>query len=162
MRCYRLQPPAEDPQRLLDPGLQFTQPWGGSDNGERCDKCQGSGRTGYECWSCLLTGTNPACPACHGRVRWEAKCPVCRGGGQVDGSPRRGLSAFPTAEALYRYLLVSEADLVGTLVELEADLAEDIDFDADQGAVLVIPTSIASTRAVEPESIPTIRSLSER
>lgn len=162
MRCYRLEPAADDPQRLLDPERQWTQPWGGSEHGERCDKCRGNGRTGYECWSCLLTGANPSCPACHGRVRWEGKCPVCRGAGQVDGKPRRGLSAFPTAEALYHYLLVREADLVGTLVELEADLSDDVDFDADEGAVLVLATSIESLRQIEPDAIASIRSLIER
>jgi hypothetical protein len=162
VRCFRLQPAAEDPQRLLDPEHQWTQPWAGSEDGARCDKCNGSGRAGYECWSCLLTGTNPSCPACHGRVRWEAKCPVCRGEGQVDGRPRRGLSAFPTAEALYRYVLTREADLVGILVELEADAAEDIDFDATEGTLLVVPQSIVSTRPVEPDSVTTIRSMIER
>src|SRR5437588_12657766 len=104
MRCYRLQPAAEDPQRLLDPDCQWTEPWGGSEDGARCDKCQGSGRSGFECWSCRLTGTDSSCPACHGRVRWESKCPVCRGTGEVDGKPRPGLSAFPAAEGLYHYL----------------------------------------------------------
>lgn len=162
MRCFRLESTADDPQRLLDPENQWTQPWGGSEDGARCDKCSGSGRTHFECWSCLLTGTNPSCPACRGRVRWEAKCPVCRGDGKVNGKARQGLSAFPTAEALYRYMLTREADLVGLLVELEADLADDVDFDADEGVVLVIPKSIESTRPVEPESIATIRSISER
>ena len=162
MRCYRLEPAAGDPQRLLDPDRQWTEPWGGSGDGERCDKCRGSGRTGYECWSCLLTGTNPSCPACRGRVRWESKCPVCHGDGKVDGKPRRGLSACPTAECLYRYLLSRESDPVGMLVEFEADLADDVDFDADEGVILVIPTSIESTRPLEPESISTIRSISER
>jgi hypothetical protein len=80
----------------------------------------------------------------------------------VDGKPRRGLSAFPTAEALYHYLLAREADLVGNLVAFEADLSDDIDFDADEGAILVLPTSIESLRPVEPDSVATIRSMSER
>lgn len=157
-----MQDPAEDPQGLLDEEQQWTQPWGGSEDGARCDKCRGDGRTGFECWSCLLTGPNPDCPACRGRVRWEGKCPVCRGTGKVDGAPRRGLSAFPTAESLYRYLIATEAELVGVLVELEAELAEDVDFDADQGVILVIPTAIERTRQVEPAAFDTIRSLAER
>ena len=152
----------EDPRQLLQEERQWCAPWGGSGDGEPCDKCQGSGRTGYECWSCRLTGTNPSCPACHGRVRWEGKCPVCRGSGEVDGGARRGISAFPTAEGLYHYLLATEADLVGLLVELEAELAGDPDFDADHGALLVIPTEILSTRPVEPDAVPTIRALIER
>jgi hypothetical protein len=72
------------------------------------------------------------------------------------------MSAFPTAEALYHYRLAREADVVGTLIELEADLSEDIDFDADEGVLLVIPTSVERTRQVEPDSVTTIRSISER
>jgi hypothetical protein len=94
-------------------------------------------------------------------VRWEGECPVCRGSGEVDGKPRRGISVFPTAEGLYHYLIATEAELVGVLVELEAEPADDVDFDADQGAILVIPTEIRHTRPIEPEAIETIRSLSE-
>lgn len=162
MRCYLLIPPAEAPKQLLDPDLQLTAPWVGAEDGARCDRCKGSGQTGYECWSCQLTGTSPSCPACHGRVRWEAKCPVCRGTGQADAKPRQGVSAFPTAEALYRHLLRTEAPLVGTLVEIEADAADDVDFYADEGSLLVCPTAIESTRPLEPDSIQAIRSLAER
>lgn len=162
MRCYRRQSPDEDPQALLDEDRQWCAPWGGSEDGAMCDKCQGSGRKGFECWSCLLTGRNPSCPVCRGQVRFEGKCPVCRGTGEIDAKPRRGVSAFPTAEGLYHYLLATEADPVGTLVELEADLADDVDFDADRGAILVIPTSIERTRPIEPEAITAIRALTER
>jgi hypothetical protein len=161
VRCYRLHPASQDPRVLLDEEHQHTQPWGGAEDGARCDKCRGRGRTQFECWSCLLTGTNHSCPSCRGQVRYESKCPVCRGTGQVQGEPRRGLTAFPTAEALYHYLLATEASLVGTLVELEAELADDLDFSADQGAILVIPTAIENTRTVEPDALDTIRSLSE-
>ena len=161
MRCYHLGSASEDPRALLDEERHSTAPWRGAEDGERCDKCRGRGRTNFECWSCLLTGTTGSCPSCHGRVRYESKCPVCRGTGEVDGGPRRGLTVFPTAEALYHYLLATEANVVGTLVELEAELAEDVDFDADQGAILVIPTAIENTRPIEPDALATIRSLSE-
>ncbi len=161
MRCFRMQPAGEDPEQLLNRERQWTVPWGGPGDGTRCDKCRGAGRTGFECWSCLLTGTDPSCPACHGRVRYEDECPVCRGSGEVDGRPRRGVSAFPTAEGLYHYLLASEAELVGLLVELEAEPADDVDFDADLGAILVIPTAIANVRPMQPEAIDTIRSLAQ-
>jgi hypothetical protein len=95
-------------------------------------------------------------------MRWEGECPVCRGRGEVDGKPRRGVSAFPTAEGLYHYLLKTEAELVGMLVELEADQADDVDFDADQGAILVIPTAVERMRPIEPDALDTIRALSER
>ncbi len=162
MRCYLLIPVAEDPQQLLDPDLQLTAPWTGAEDGARCDKCRGSGRTGYECWSCRLTGTSSSCAACRGRVRWEAKCPVCRGTGEAAAEPRQGVSAFPTVEALYHHLLATEADPVGTLVEVEAEPADDLDFYADVGSLLVTPTAIESTRPVEPDSIQTLRSLSEQ
>ena len=161
VRCYRLQPASEDPRQLLNEEAQRTEPWGGSEDGERCDKCKGVGRTSYECWSCLLAGTDASCPACHGRVRWEGECPVCRGTGEVDGEPRHGVSAFPKAEGLYRYVMTTDADTVGTLVELEAELAEEVDFDADQGVILVIPTAIVHTRPMEPDAIDTIRALAE-
>jgi RecJ-like exonuclease len=156
-----MQSATEDPQALLDEERWRTGPWGGSEDGERCDKCRGRGRTKFECWSCLITGTNHSCPSCQGRVRYESKCPVCRGTGEVDGQPRRGLTAFPTAEALYHHAISTEANLVGTLVELEAELADDVDFDADQGSILVIPTAIANARPIEPDALDTIRSLSE-
>lgn len=161
MPFYRLQPTGEDPQQLLNEERQWCAPWGGSEAGERCGKCRGTGRTGFECWSCVLAGRNSSCPACHGRVRYEAKCPVCRGSGEVDGEPRRGVSAFPAVEGLYHYLLATEADPVGLLVEFEGEPSDDIDFDADQGAVLVIPTTIGNVRPIQPEAIDTIRSLSE-
>ena len=40
---YRLNPPDEDPQKLLDPDHQISQPWGGAIYGT-CDKCEGSER----------------------------------------------------------------------------------------------------------------------
>jgi hypothetical protein len=162
VRCYLKIPVAEDPQQLLDPDLQLTAPWRGSEDGERCDKCRGRGRVGFECWSCLLTGTNHACPVCHGRGRFEGKCPVCRGTGETDAQPRQGVSAFPTAEALYHHLLATDAEGVGTLVEIEAEAADDVDFYADQGSLLVTPTAIERTRPMEPDSLQAIRSLTER
>jgi hypothetical protein len=162
VRAYRIEPTEVDPQRLLREDAQWTEPWGGSEDGSRCDKCRGSGRTGFECWSCLLTGRTSSCPACRGKMRWEAACPVCRGTGEVDGKPRRGVSVFPTIEGLYRYLLATEASPVGMLVELDADPADEVDFDADQGAILVIPNTIERTRPIEPDALETIRALTER
>ncbi len=92
-------------------------------------------------------------------MRFEETCPVCRGSGRVDAEPRRGVSVFPTAEGLYHYLVAKHADLVGNLVELEAERAEDVDFDADQGAILVIPTALEGIRPIEPEALDTIRAL---
>ena len=124
-------------------------------------RVQGTGRTGFECWSCLLTGADPACPVCRGQMRFAGKCPVCRGTGEIDAKPRSGVSAFPRVEGLYHYLVATETDPLGRLVELEAELADDPDFDADQGAILVIPTAILSTRNIETDAISTIKAMSE-
>jgi hypothetical protein len=75
---------------------------------------------------------------------------VCRGTGEIDGRPRHGVSVFPTLEGLYHYMIASEADMDSCVVlELEADAAGDVDFDADQGAMLVIPTAIRSCARVD-------------
>jgi hypothetical protein len=150
-RCFRMNSSSEEPGSLLIDERQWTEPWGGSDDGERCDKCEGTGRTGYECWSCILTGADQCCPVCAGAVRFEGQCPVCRGSGQIDGKPRHGVSVFPTIEGLYHYMLDRGADFDGcTIVELEATEAEDVDFDADQGAMLVIPTAVINCAPVDP------------
>jgi hypothetical protein len=146
-----MNPSSADPADLLSEEEQWTAPWGGSDDGAECDKCQGAGRTGCECWSCLLTGPTPDCPVCAGRVRWEDECPVCRGSGRIDGAPRHGVSVFPTLPGLYHYMLRSEADLDGcVVVELEARRSDDVDFDADQGAMLVIPAAVLGCHKVDP------------
>lgn len=138
---------------LTDSG-QWTEPWGSSEDQTTCDKCEGGGRTQHECWSCLLTEAKDSCPVCHGVVRWEDQCPVCRGTGKTDGDPRHGVSVFPTVEGLYHYMLVNDADLDScTIVELDAELADDVDFDADQGAMLVIPTAIRGCGPVDRELI---------
>jgi hypothetical protein len=143
--------PAEaDAEGLLSEKRQWTQPWGGSDDRAECDKCEGERRTNYECWSCLLSDPNPDCPVCAGRVRWEDECPVCRGSGRIDGAPRHGVSVFPTLPGLYHYMLTSGADLDGcVVVELEARRSDDVDFDADRGAMLVIPTAVLACHKVD-------------
>jgi hypothetical protein len=70
---------------------------------------------------------------------------VCRGGGRVDGKPRRGVSVFPRVEGLYHYMEANDADLEDcVIVELDGEPSGDVDFDADQGAMLVIPTAIVA------------------
>jgi hypothetical protein len=80
-------------------------------------------------------------------VHWEAECPVCRGSGKVDGKPRRGVSVFPRLEGLYHYMEAKAVNLDDCLiVELDGKPSQDVDFDADQGAMLVIPTAILACR----------------
>jgi hypothetical protein len=140
----------DDPETLLREEGQRTEPWGGSEHGSPCDKCAQRGSTDYVCWSCLLTSPSPDCTACGGKVRWRDVCPVCRGSGVVDGEPRQGVSTFPRLEGLYHYMLANGADVEDcVIVELEARRAEDLDFDADEGAVLVIPTAVQECLGVD-------------
>ncbi len=142
----RLHPADRDPQDLLDPSKQKSEPWGGTIYG-RCDKCGGNGRTEHECASCTATGADPDCPACHGRVRYTDECPTCGGSGEIDDSHREGVSVFPDEEGLYRYMRRRDFDFAGAkLVELEGRPADDDDFDADEGALLVFPERIVDVR----------------
>jgi DnaJ-class molecular chaperone len=152
---FRIHPGDEDPASLLDPSRHVCEPWGGSNDGERCDKCGGSGETGFECDSCLVTIADPDCPACGGRVRWLDRCPVCLGHGTVDESDRHGVSVFPRLEGLLRYMERRGTDLSGDhVVELEGERSEDVDFDADEGALLVVPTRIVRAMPVEVVTAP--------
>lgn len=152
MRCFRMNPAGDDPSRLLREEGQWTEPWGSSEDGSPCDKCNGTGATRFECWSCLLTGARQSCPVCSGRVRWTDRCPVCRGSRRVDGKPRHGVSVFPAAEGLYHYMLVRGTELEGcTIVELDAAPAGDVDFDADEGAMLVLPIRVIGCASADPE-----------
>lgn len=146
-----------DPERLLDPEQQFTEPWGSRDHG-RCDKCGGAGTTLYRCRSCVETGARADCPACQGRVRFRETCPACLGDGHIDHTRRAGLAVFPAREGLYRYLAEKNANVEGKLVvELEGKLSEERDLDADAGALLVMPKRIASVGELDVELIEAIR-----
>jgi hypothetical protein len=91
-------------------------------------------------------------------MRWSDTCPVCRGSGVVDGEPRRGVSVYPRLEGLYHYMLANDADFDNSLaVELEAQPAEDVDFDADEGALLVLPAAIRSCAAPSRATIGAVR-----
>lgn len=158
MRTYFHSCPAEaDPESLLDPERQFTTPWGAPNHGA-CDKCGGEGSVRYECKSCLEAGADAACPACQGRVRFEAVCPACEGEGVIDRTRRRGIAVFPSRAGLYRYLAEREAEVGDrVLVELEGELSEDADLDADAGALLLNPTRIVSVQPFDEALIASIR-----
>lgn len=146
-----------DPERVLDPDRQFTEPWGGADHG-RCDKCGGAGTVLYECRSCMETGGKADCPSCEGRVRFRETCPACLGSGQVDHMRRAGLAVFPTREGLYRYLAERNANVEGkVMVELEGRPSEERDLDADAGALLVLPERIVSVVPLDVELIKAVR-----
>jgi DnaJ-class molecular chaperone len=156
MAWFRLDPRNEDPERLLDPERQRSEPWAGTIYG-RCDKCAGEGRTMHECESCVVRPRRD-CPACEGEVRYLATCPACRGSGRIDDSQRHGVSVFPDEDGLYRYMLGRDGDLAHVqLVVLEGAPSEDDDFDADAGAVLIVPTRIVEVRAPDRRRIAELR-----
>jgi len=68
------------------------------------------------------------------------------------------VSVFPTLEGLYHYMLDRDADLDDcTIVELDAEPAREVDFDADEGAMLVIPTRILGCCAGDHELAKQVR-----
>lgn len=126
---YRVHPANEDPQRLLDPGQQKSEPWGGTVYG-RCDKCGGDGETEHD----------------DGARR---ECPACEGTGEIDDSERDGVSVFPDIDSLFRYMKKRDADLSDSkIVCVEGEESGDRDFDADEGAVLVRPRRIVDVRPI--------------
>jgi hypothetical protein len=149
---FRLHPADEDPQELLEPENQVSRPWGSADEGP-CDKCGGAGRVTFQCASCMKHA-DPRCESCHGEVEFEGECPTCKGTGEVSDTERRGVSVFPDADGLYRYMLRRDSAMEDSiLVELEGEESDDVDFDADEGALLVVPTRIVQTCDVDREQI---------
>lgn len=141
---FRLQSPDDPPDTVLVPANQECAPWDGGREGP-CDKCRGAGETDHRCLSCLEAGRDPGCPACRGRVRWRATCPVCRGTGEIDPAVRRGVSVFPRPEGLLRYMRERDTEIDGQLlVELEGVHSDDEDFDADEGALLIVPMRVVN------------------
>jgi hypothetical protein len=155
---YRVEPGDRDPKDLLDPENQKTEPWSGTVRG-RCDKCGGSGETEHECESCSAGRRDPNCPHCHGEVRYVDECPACEGSGEIDDSARKGVSVFPDEVGLYRYMLGRDADLneACQLVELQGPESEDEDFDADEGALLVVPEKIVDVRSLDWDRIEALK-----
>lgn len=151
-----------DPEALLDPDRQFTEPWGSSDHGP-CDKCGGNGTVLYECRSCLERGPEPDCPACQGRVKFGETCPTCEGSGVINRTRRRGIAVFPSLEGLYRYLVEKDGELEDKVfVELQGRLSEERDLDADAGALLIFPEKIIKVHPVDQEIVEAIRKRLDR
>ena len=143
VRGFHSHPADADPAELLRPENQVSTPWGGPGRGP-CEKCAGYGRVHHRCLSCVEAGEPiRGCPACGGRVEWEDVCPSCEGDGEITRIERAGVSSFPTLPGLRRYLDKRDADLTGyVFVELEGELSDDRDLDADEGAILVFPRRI--------------------
>lgn len=154
---FRCHSAGEDHGELLDPEQQVTEPWGSPDHG-RCDKCGGSGTTVYECFSCVEGGSDPDCPVCQGRVRLEQTCPACQGAGEIHQTQRHGIAVFPSRKGLYRYLAVKDADVEDSVVvELEGPVSDDLDLDADEGALLIHPRRIVGVEPLDAEVVLSIR-----
>jgi hypothetical protein len=151
---FRSWPADADPEELLDPDRQVTEPWGSHDHGP-CDKCDGNGRAAYECSSCLVAGARADCPSCEGRVHFVGVCPACLGDGIIDDTVRHGVAVFPSREGLYRYLALKGAPGVEekVLLGLEGELSEEIDLDADLGSLLIVPTGVVSVEPLRREAI---------
>jgi hypothetical protein len=66
---------------------------------------------------------------------------------------------FPRREGLYRYLAwKSDARVEDkVVVELEGKLSEDLDLDADHGALLVFPDRLVAVEPLDPEVVASIR-----
>jgi hypothetical protein len=154
---FRLHPENEDPATMLDPENQVSKPWGGAERGP-CDKCAQTGRVTFHCSSCTKQA-DPRCEVCKGAVEFEGECPTCKGGGQITDRERRGVSVFPDPDGLYRYMLRRDSDMDGSLiVELEGQESDDVDFDADEGALLVFPTRIIEARQLDRPRIDRLKS----
>jgi hypothetical protein len=120
---FRLHPDDDDPKDLLEPHKQVSKPWGSLELGKPCDKC---GRTG--------------------QLEGFGECPTCKGTGKITDVERRGVSVFGEPDALFRYMLRRDGDMSNSvLVELEGEEADDVDFDADEGALLVFPRRIVNS-----------------
>jgi hypothetical protein len=110
----------------------------------------------HRCLSCLESGeADSECPACRGRLRWDDTCPSCEGTGEITRVKRSGVSSFPTAAGLRRYLAERDEDLSGDVfLEMEGELSTDRDLDADEGAILLFPRRIVARHAADEVASP--------
>jgi hypothetical protein len=68
------------------------------------------------------------------------------------------VSVYPRLEGLYHYMLSNDVELDNCLVvELEAKRSPDVDFDGDEGALLVLPTAICACAAPDKAVVDTVR-----
>lgn len=146
MTYFRAWDEDDDPDKLLDPNGQLSTPWGEPKHGP-CEKCGGTGRVEWRCRSCLAAGALHTCACCRGRISFVDRCPTCEGTGEVTRTTRDGVSVFPTLKGRYLYLAERGGTADGqVIVELDGALSDDVDLDADEGALLVKPERIVSVR----------------
>lgn len=121
---YRIQDSSRDAQALLDPANWVSRVW----------------------YDATVT-----CPSCQGITpeSWTDECEACGGHGvrNLSEMPRRGVSACESIEDLARYFDRHAGQLGedSVVVELEGELSDDDDFDADEHlAVLILPAAVVS------------------
>ena len=144
MTYFRAWDEGDDPEKLLDSAEQLATPWGEPRHGP-CEKCLGRGEVEWHCRSCIAGGARHTCASCSGRISFTDRCPSCDGTGEITRTTRDGVSVFPTLEGLYLYLAErgGESDR-RVVVELDGPLSDDVDLDADAGALLVKPARIVA------------------
>lgn len=125
---------------LLDESTWRSRPW--VDGLTRpCSACGGLGD---------LAVYDPAYPEVPDNLYGRDRCGTCDGRGQVQ-DVRRGVSACASIDDLRSYFRARLARLDGcVLVEMVADLADEEDVDAADGAVLVYPREVVSVTAIDP------------
>ena len=65
---------------------------------------------------------------------------------------------YPKLEGLYRYMLANGADLDHCLVvELDGERSGEVDFDADEGALLVLPSAIRACTEADQAMVDGVR-----
>ena len=146
-----------DPAELLDSEQHFTEPWGSAGHG-RCDKCAAPGRptiAASPAWS--ADASRNALPAGAGSSSSAPALPV-RAAARSNRTRRRGIAVFPSREGLYRYLVERDAELGGkVIVEIAGQPSEDLDLDADCGALLVFPEQIREVRPLDLDLAASVR-----
>lgn len=91
-------------------------------------------------------------PCLRGLGALRRHLPGLRGNGEIARTRRRGIAVFPKLPGLYRYLAERGARVEDRIVvELEGRLSDDVDLDADTGALLLHPTGIVAVRPFDRE-----------
>jgi hypothetical protein len=130
---YRIHPADEAPESILGESRWESRVWVGEAY-KRCTACNGEGIHWVSADDFSDDMTTEPCAACDGE-------------GQVE-DVRRGVSCCRSIDDLRSYFADRGADLTGDqLITLDGELSDDDDYDADDGAVLVLPSRIVSVVA---------------
>lgn len=128
---FRIQPASRPVEQLLDESTWQCTVWSDTPAYRKCDTCRGL----RDVYSPDFDDYLP--------------CETCNGQGEVEDI-RYGVSACVTMERLYNYFAGRDGNLDDcVVVELEADFADDDDFDTEDGADLVYPRRIISVRPLD-------------